>query len=644
MLTARGVRKSYGAREVLSGIDWAVPLGSRWGLVGPNGSGKTTLVEILAGAQSPGDGAVDRPGRTSIAWLPQEGGVLPEGSLLEAVLSPFTEVAEMEARIHAIEAALSSGAGDRDASLRELGDLQHRFEAAGGFRLESEAKIILGGLGFAPGDHSRPITEFSGGYRTRALLGSLLLQRPDYLLMDEPTNHLDLEGIQWLESYLSGLPSAVVVVSHDRVFLNRTVDSIAELDRGRLTVYRGNYDAYRREKAARRERASAAAAREEKRTAQVEKFIERFRYKASKARQVQDRIRMLDRQERTAVPEGEIGWGFRLSVPSRPPGVVLEMKGISKSWGAEPVFRDVDLALLRGERVALVGPNGCGKSTLLRIAAGDLASDSGEVRLGDKAVLRYVAQHLLDTLSPGRTILEEMQSLTPSALQGDLRSLLGLFQFSGDDVFKDVSALSGGEKSRVALARLALQPGHLLLLDEPTNHLDLAAREALEESLAGYEGSVLFASHDRYFINRVAHRVAGFRDGGLVVVTGGYDEWAAAAAGTETTPLDEPERQVARQIRKEERRAVAEARNVRNRRLRGLREAVEEIEKEIAERERRVEEIRVRLADGGTYGQAGLAESLGREEKTLAAELEDLFERWEAASRDLSRAERDPDL
>jgi ATP-binding cassette subfamily F protein 3 len=641
MLTAQSIRQSFGASEVLRGVSWAVPPGSRWGLVGPNGSGKTTLLRILAGDQEPAAGTVEYPGRTSIAYLPQEGGSLPAGTLLEAVLSPFTEIARMETEIHRLQHELADAAeaGHPAAGTKrieeKLGDLMHRFEAAGGFRIEAEAKVILGGLGFQSADPDRDIREFSGGYRTRALLGSLLLRRPDYLLMDEPTNHLDLEGIHWLEEYLREMPSAIVVVSHDRFFLNRAVDSIAELERGTITVYRGSYDHYRTEKATRRAMALATAAREEKKTAEVEKFVERFRYKATKARQVQDRIRMLEKQEKTVVPEAEIEWGFRLQAPSRGPAQVLEVRDVVKGYGGEPVLRGAELSLIRGDRVALVGPNGCGKTTLLRLAAGELTPDAGVVRAGDKVIVRYVAQHLIETLSAGSTVLGEIQAMAPSAKTGEIRSLLGIFQFSGDDVFKDVATLSGGEKNRLALARLALQPGHLLLLDEPTNHLDLAAREALEEALDGYDGAVLFVSHDRYFINRVAKRVVGFDQGRIRSVDGGYDDYLAwlKKGGTASAPAAEAAEDKAR--RKEERRESAEARNARNRGLRKLQSKVKEIEKEIARREARVTEIRAALGDGETYAKEGLAESLGREEKTLTGELGSLYWRWEEASRDV---------
>jgi ATP-binding cassette, subfamily F, member 3 len=650
MLRASGIRKAFGAFDVLEEVDWGIPPGSRWGLVGPNGAGKTTLVRILAGLEEPDAGRVDVPGGATIAYLPQEGMERfegerrPEGTLLEAILSPFTEIARLEAEITRLQHELADATGAIDAISERLGEAQHRFEAQGGFTLEAEAKIILTGLGFDPNDYGRPLAEFSGGYRMRAILGSLLLRRPDYLLLDEPTNHLDLDGVGWLESYLARLPSAVVVVSHDRLFLNRVVASIAEIDRGRARVFRGGYDAYRAEKEAQRERAEASAGRERKREAEVRRFIERFRFKATKARQVQERIKMLERAERTAVPDEEIDWGFRFPHLSPAPRFVLRLEEVVKSYGARRVLDGASLIVERGDRVALVGPNGCGKSTLLRITAGMLAADDGDVRIGEGVVTRYFAQHVTETLTPGRTVLDELFETAPSRRQGELRSLLGIFQFSGDDVFKKVEALSGGEKSRLALARLTLDPGHFLVLDEPTNHLDLAAREALEEALNEYEGTVLFVSHDRYFINRVANRVAGFEAGRLLVVEGGYDEFASAMAGrveareASGAAADRPGASaVAR--KREERRQAAESRNERHKVLRELRKNVASLEEEIARREKRLEEITSALADPATYRAEGLAEGLGREQKSLQGGLPELMSRWERAAAELQAEE-----
>ncbi len=664
MIRLKGVTRAYGVHEVLTGVDWAIPPGSRVGLVGPNGAGKTTLLRLIAGLEEPDRGAIDIVRGTSLGYLPQEGARLPEGTVLDALLQPFSEIAAMEIELERLHHEMATATGERLESLtRRAGDVQHRFEAAGGFDLEARARAILGGLGFAPGDHARPLREFSGGYRMRAALGALLLRRPDYLLLDEPTNHLDLEAVAWLESFLADVGSALVVVSHDRTFLNRLVSSVAEVERGRVRVWAGNYDRYRADKAKQRELAEKKAASEAHRVEEVERFIERFRYKATKARQVQSRIKMLEKMERTEVMAEEHSWRFSFPPVSRSARRVALLSGVRQAYGGRPVLQDLDLEVWRGDRIALVGPNGCGKSTLLQVVAGRTPADAGTIEIGDKVVLHYFAQHVLETLTPGRTVLEEMQAWSPSRAPGQLRSLLGIFQFSGDEVFKKVEVLSGGEKNRLALARLTLDPGNFLLLDEPTNHLDLPTREALEDALAAFGGTLLFVSHDRYFINRVATRVAAFRDGRLAVYDGGYDDYVAASRGGAAAPKARPaalprdaspvrgpapsrgprpsrdtERAPAPSGR-EQRRAAAESRNRRNRELRVFRERVAAIEAAILPHETRLKEIDAALACAETYKEPGLARRLGEEKKSIEIELAHLYDDWDDATSELQRQE-----
>ncbi len=536
------------------------------------------------------------------------------------------------------------------------GELQHRFEVAGGFRIESEAKRILTGLGFSIEDQQRPLGEMSGGYRMRAALGSLLLKSPDYLLLDEPTNHLDLEAVAWLESFLAEAPSALIIVSHDRVFLNRLAGGIADLERGQVTVYKGNYDRYRVEKEQARERARAAAAQEAHRVAEVERFIERFRYKATKARQVQSRIKMLEKMKRTQVAPEEKTWRFLLPPAPRSAARVLHLAGVRKAFGERRVLGGeaggLDLDLYRGDRVALLGPNGSGKSTLLKIVAGLIPADAGEVDPGEKVIMHYFAQHVLETLTPGRTVLEEMQAWAPSRTPGELRSLLGIFQFSGEEAFKQVDVLSGGEKNRLALARLMLDPGNFILLDEPTNHLDLPAREALEDALARYDGTLMFVSHDRYFINKVATRAAGLKDGRLVIHDGGYDAYRAslveepgpaARATADAAEEASTARGPAARRSREEKRAKAEARNERNRRLKSFRDRVAALEEAITQAESRLDEIDARMADPSVYRQEGEARALGERRKTTQEELSRLDRQWEEAQRRLEKAEAETD-
>ncbi len=688
------VARNYGVHEVLTGVDWSIPPASRVGLVGPNGSGKTTLLKLIAGIETPDAGTVDMVRGTSLGYLPQEGACLPEGTLLEAMLEPFREVYALERELERLHHEMATATGERlDSLTHQSGEVQHRFEAAGGFDLEIRAKVILGGLGFAPEDPARPLREFSGGYRMRAALGSLLLRRPDYLLLDEPTNHLDLEAVAWLEGFLAEVPSALIIVSHDRTFLNRLATSIAEVEGGKVRVWAGNYDRFRKAKDEAREIARKKAAQEAHRVEEVERFIERFRYKATKARQVQSRIKMLEKMERTELMAEDLSWNFSLPQVARSAQRVALLHGVRKSFGAREVLQGAELEIHRGDRVALVGPNGCGKSTLLQILAGRLAADGGTVELGEKVVLHYFAQHVLETLTPGRTVMEEMQAWAPNLGAQKLRSLLGIFQFSGDDVFKRVEVLSGGEKNRVALARLTLDPGNFLLLDEPTNHLDLPTREALEDALAGYAGTLLFVSHDRYFINKVATRVVTFQKGGLIGYRGGYDDYLAAvreadsvsrtARGSASQRADRGTSGKAPHSRKdarvdrargkaqsdaaspagsrplpgssqpapasesrshgsrEARRSEAETRNRRNRALRIHRDRIAALEAKIVPSEARLKEIDSALASSDTYKETGLARSLGEEKKSLEIELAHLYDEWEEATSDLQREEKE---
>jgi len=523
-----GLTKSFGGRALFRDLSWRIGERERIGLVGPNGVGKTTLCRILSGEEAPDAGTVSRPREAAVGYLPQEAGTGREGSVLAEALAGFAEVWGLERELEAVAAELERAPTEPLTS--RYGDLQHRFEALGGYRLEREARAILTGLGFAPGDVTRPLAEFSGGWRMRAALARLLLQAPALLLLDEPTNHLDLASLAWLESVLVNYPGAVVVVSHDRYFLNRMVESIAELSESGLMLYRGDYDDFLVERAARRELLEAQARNQAKRVAEITRFIERFRYKATKARQVQSRVKMLERMERIDVGAAARRIRFAFSEPPRTGRRVATLTGIHKAYGDNVVYAGVDLTLERGERVALVGENGAGKSTLLKILAGALSPDRGDRALGARTTVHYYAQHQLEALEPSRTVLEEIIEMAPDLPHTRLRTLLGAFLFTGDDVDKKVAVLSGGEKARLALARMLVRPAALLCLDEPTNHLDLASREVLEDALAAFAGTIVFISHDRYFINRIATSVIHVAGGRLTRYLGGYDDFIAATA------------------------------------------------------------------------------------------------------------------
>ena len=532
MIQLDGISRSYAGQTVLHELSWRIADRERIGLVGPNGAGKTTLCRLLAGVEEPDAGRISRPRETTVGYLPQEAASSPTSSVLGEGLAGFADVWQVEREMEEIAAQLATAAGGvgSDALTARYGDLQHRFEALGGYRLETEAKAILGGLGFRPTDFARPLTEFSGGWRMRAALARLLLQRPSLLLLDEPTNHLDIESLEWLESFLVDYEGTVVIVSHDRYFLNRMVTSIADLGPSGVTVYPGDYDEYLVQREARRELLEAQARNQAKRVAEIERFIERFRYQASKARQVQSRVKMLERMELVEVERDARVIRFAFPQPPRTGRRVATLAGVRKAYGDNVVYASVDFEVERGMRVALVGPNGAGKSTLLRMVAGVLPFDLGERTLGTHVAVHYYAQHQLEALTPSLTVLEELERAAPELGQTRLRTILGTFLFSGDAVEKRTAVLSGGERSRLALAKLLVEPSNCLLLDEPTNHLDLTAKEVLLEALLAYKGTLVLVAHDRYLLDRLPTQVIEVGGGKAVRYLGNYEDYLRAKA------------------------------------------------------------------------------------------------------------------
>jgi ATP-binding cassette subfamily F protein 3 len=651
VLQLEGVGKAYGDRVLFRDVTWQLSGRERIGLVGPNGVGKTTLCRILVGLDSPDTGRVSRARETTVGYLPQEAAGEARGSVLGEALAGFPEVWELERQLEALAARLHESADD--ALTQRYGDLQHRFEALGGYRLETEARVVLSGLGFREADLARPLVEYSGGWRMRAALARLLLQNPTLLLLDEPTNHLDLESLGWLENYLSAYDGTVVVVSHDRYFLNRMVTTIAELSAAGLELYPGDYDDYLAQREARRALLEARARNQAKRVAEIERFIDRFRYKATKARQVQSRIKMLDRLERVEVEADARHIRFSFPAPPRTGRHVAQLRGIAKAYGPKVVYAGVDLDLERGDRIALVGPNGAGKSTLLRILAGVLPPDSGERSLGAHVTTHYYAQHQLDALDPAHTVLEEMEAAAPEADRTRLRTLLGAFLFSGDAVDKRVSVLSGGEKARLALARMLARPAPFLCLDEPTNHLDLASRDVLEDALAAFPGTMAFISHDRYFINRLATKVVEVRDGRLIVHLGGYDDYQAALAASPAAAPTPPATPAAPEPAPacpaapgDAAPAVPASAGGRGRRrprvdptLRERRRRLDSLEAEIQATEARLEALGRVLADPGLYADGERARAVALERQQAEEQVAWLLHEWETLSEALAAHE-----
>jgi ATP-binding cassette subfamily F protein 3 len=639
VLQLEAVAKRYGDRVLFRDVTWQLGGRERVGLVGPNGIGKTTLCRLLAGEEAPDAGRIGRARDETIGYLPQEVAGEATGSVLGAVLAAFPEVWTLERELERTAARL----GTDETLTARYGDLQHRFEALGGYRLETEARVLLGGLGFRDPDLGRPLAEFSGGWRMRAALARLLLQRPAILLLDEPTNHLDLESLAWLEGHLEAYDGAVVVVSHDRYFLNRMVTAVAELSPEGLQLYPGDYDAYLAQRGARAALLEARARNQAGRVAEIERFVERFRYKATRARQVQSRIKMLERLPRIERQGPARRIRFAFPAPPRTGRSVVRLEGVHKAYGATVVYAGVDLEVERGERVALVGPNGAGKSTLLRLVAGVLPPDRGERTLGAHVSAHYYAQHQVAALDPARTVLEEMEAAAPELGRTRLRTLLGAFLFSGDAVEKTVAVLSGGEKARVALARMLVRPAPLLCLDEPTNHLDLAARAVLEDALEEFEGTLVFISHDRYFINRLATRVVEVRAGRLTSHLGGYDDYRAALARPPGTaeagtappsasphrpPAGRPDAAAARPVR---RRVAPE--------VRALRARLEALEAQIHALEARLGELGAALADPALYTDGDRARAVAVERRDAEEQVAWLLHEWETLSEALAAHE-----
>ncbi len=649
MIQVEAIAKGYAGQPILVDLSWRIPDRERIGLVGPNGAGKTTLCRLLAGVEEPDEGRIVRPRETTVGYLPQEAAGSPEGSVLAEALAGFADVWQVEREMEEVAARLAAAsATESDALTARYGDLQHRFEALGGYRLETEANAILSGLGFRPPEFTRPLSEFSGGWRMRAMLARLLLQRPSLLLLDEPTNHLDIESLEWLESFLADYEGTVVLVSHDRYFLNRMVTSIAELVPSGLTVYPGDYDEYLVQRQARRELLEAQARNQAKRIAEIERFIERFRYKASKARQVQSRVKMLDRIDRIQVEREARVIRFAFPQPPRTGRRVATLKGIHKAYGDNVVYAGVDFEVERGARAALVGPNGAGKSTLLKMLAGALPFDRGERTLGAHVAVHYYAQHQLDALTASLTVLEELERAAPELGQTRLRTILGTFLFSGDAVEKKIAVLSGGEKARVALAKMLVRPAALLCMDEPTNHLDLASREVLEEALAAFPGTIVFISHDRYFINRIATGIVEINRGALVTYLGSYDDYldTKARAALEPTVVPKPgprpvapaaarPEPAARTPRPESpKRAGQVAKDVRE-----LRRRLEDVERQIHALEARLAEIGERLGDPAFYADGERVRAVAAERKSAEEQVTWLMREWEQLSTALAAHE-----
>jgi ATP-binding cassette subfamily F protein 3 len=666
MLFVNGLSMQFSGEYLFDEVSFMVNDRDRIGLVGANGAGKSTLLKILVGETEAESGTIEKSNEFRIGYLPQDGLKYSGRTLIDEARSAWpvlVDVDEETWRVQRLIEEHTNHASEEYLDLvNRLGELHHRFEELGGYAADARIASVMSGLGFTAGDLLRLTDEFSGGWQMRIALGKLLLQQPDLLLLDEPTNHLDIESLTWLETWLQSYEGALIIVSHDRHFLDAITIRTIEIAAGDVYMYEGNYSTFVIRQQERRALMKGAYENQQRRVAEIERFIERFRYKATKSRQVQSRVKMLDRMERVEVEEEDRS-RIRFTFPIAPPGgaVPLEVKDGTKYYDSLLVFEAADLQIERGDRIAFLGRNGEGKSTMAKILAGVEPLTRGECVVGYNVVRAYYAQQQADALDPNKTVLETVDQIATGEQRGQLRSLLGAFLFQGDDVFKKVKVLSGGEKARLALAKMLLVPANVLIMDEPTNHLDMRSKTQVKEALQKFKGTIIVVSHDRDFLDGLVSKVVEFKDHAIKIYPGSVEEWLLRRGNTSVEAATAKKVQSLKQVKparkeKESSPAVAhvkpagtakpshharhaenEARNARSKRLKTLKERVTKLEKEIAAQEAKKVEIEDTLAHSEIYRDGEQAKKLNESYRMVGVALSELYFKWGEANEALER-------